>query len=64
MNVRGSRYDPEVQMFMDRPREADLARLRFLRWLAEHGLPEHAAAGPPAGAYALEAPAVRPDLRR
>ena len=64
MNVRGSHYDPELQMFMDGPREADLARLRFLRWLAEHGLLEHAAAGPPAGAYAPNPLAKHPDLPR
>ena len=64
MNVRGSHYDPELQMFADQPREPNLARLRFLRWLAEHGRLEHAAAGAPAGAYALNALAECPDVRQ
>jgi hypothetical protein len=36
MSTIDSRYDPELQMFADEPREADLTHLRFLRWLAEH----------------------------
>ena len=57
MELGASRYDPELQMFTDRPREPDQARLRFLRWLAERGLLEHEAAGTPAGDYAVRAPA-------
>ena len=56
MNLRSSRYDPELQMFTDPPREPDLARLRFWRWLAERGLLEHRAEGTPSGAYAAEGP--------
>ena len=51
MNVSGN-YDSELQMFVDRAREPDGARLRFLRWLAERGWLEHEPAGPPTGAYA------------
>ena len=47
-----AQYDADLQMFAERPREADPARLGFLRWLAEQGRLEHAAAGPPAGEYA------------
>jgi hypothetical protein len=36
MSTINSRYDPELQMFTDEPREANLAHLRFLRWLAQH----------------------------
>ena len=47
-------YDPELQMFIEHPREPDLARLRFLRWLGEQGLLEHNTAGTPSGEFALE----------
>jgi hypothetical protein len=49
----GSNYDSEVQMFVQRPREIDLAHLRFLRWLAVRGSLEHEPAGQPYGVYAL-----------
>ena len=29
------RYDSALQMFVEEPREPDLARLTFLRWLVE-----------------------------
>jgi hypothetical protein len=36
--ITGSkRYDPELQMFVSEPREPDLNRLLFLRWLHEQG---------------------------
>jgi hypothetical protein len=31
------RYDPELQMFVIEPREPDVGRLLFLRWLHERG---------------------------
>ena len=55
MSVDTGRYDPELQMFRDNPRELNLDRLRFLRWLAERGRLEHEAAGEPFGPAALEA---------
>ena len=45
-------YDPSLQMFLEAPREPDLAQLRFLRWLAEQGLLEQAVYGPPSGQVA------------
>jgi hypothetical protein len=54
MSVDTGRYDPELQMFRDTPRELNLNRLRFLRWLAEHGRLEHEAAGESIGPAALE----------
>jgi hypothetical protein len=42
-------YDPSLQMFLEAPREPDLAHLRFLRWLAEQGLLGQAVYGPPSG---------------
>jgi hypothetical protein len=45
MSPIDSRYDPDLQMFADEPREADLTHLRFLRWLAEHSRLEHGPAG-------------------
>jgi hypothetical protein len=43
------RYDGELQMFVDEPREPNYEHLRFLRWLVEHGQLEHSVAGPPPG---------------
>jgi hypothetical protein len=39
-------YDSNLQMFCERPVEIDQSKLRFLRWLAEHGQLEHEVAGP------------------
>jgi len=46
------RYDGDLEMFREDPKPVDLARLRFLRWLAEQGRLEHPAAGPPSGELA------------
>ena len=50
----GSDYDGDVQMFVERPREVDLAHLHFLRWLAVRGYLEHAPAGRSYGVYARD----------
>jgi hypothetical protein len=50
----GSNYDSEVQMFVQRPREIDLAHLRFLRWLAVRGSLEHEPLGLPSGLFAVD----------
>ncbi len=49
MPTRSIRYDTDLQMYVEPPREPDLAHLRFLRWLCEHGRLEHRSAGAPAG---------------
>jgi len=54
----GSNYDGEVQMYVQRPREIDLAHLRFLRWLAVRGYLEHAPAGQSYGVYARDLAAL------
>ena len=54
MDLRRSRYDPEMQMFTDPPRDPDPVRLRFLRWLCEINRLEHVPVGAPAGRYAVE----------
>ena len=54
MGIETGQYDPELQMFTDAPREPNLDRLRFLRWLAERGRLEHQAAGEPDGPLALK----------
>jgi hypothetical protein len=46
MGVNG-RYDGDLQMLVEAPREANREHLLFLRWLAERGRLEHAVAGPP-----------------
>ncbi len=56
MPTRSIRYDTDLQMYVEPPREPDPAHLRFLRWLCEHGRLEHRAAGAPAGEYAGLAP--------
>lgn len=43
--LRGSYYDPDLQMFADPPRDPGRAHLGFLRWLAERGRLEHTVAG-------------------
>ena len=35
------RYDSTLQMFVQEPRDLDLRRLTFLRWLGERGRLEH-----------------------
>jgi hypothetical protein len=50
-------YDPSLQMFLEAPREPDLAHLGFLRWLAERELLEHTVSGPPSGELAEQAAA-------
>ena len=60
MDAGSSQYDAELQMFTDEPREPDLVRLRFLRWLAEHGRLEHETAGDPSGAYVADASERQP----
>ena len=54
MDLQSSRYDPELHMFTDPPRDPDPARLRFLRWLCETSRLEHEPVGVPAGRYAVE----------
>ena len=47
------RYDSDLQMFVEEPREVQPAHLRFLRWLVERRDLEHPAFGPPSGALAM-----------
>ena len=61
MNTVGSVFDRELQMFVEPPRGADLAHLRFLRWLGEHGRLEHETAGPAVGEYAASPTGVAAD---
>jgi hypothetical protein len=42
-------YDSSLQMFVQTPRPIDMARLSFMRWLAEQGKLEHRVAGPSSG---------------
>jgi hypothetical protein len=56
MALHQRKYDGDLQMFVDPPREPDLARLTFLRWLIERGRLEHGPAGAPCGDFALWSP--------
>jgi hypothetical protein len=47
------RYDSALQMFVEEPRDPDLRRLSFLRWLVENDRLEHRVAGPASGELAL-----------
>ncbi len=49
-------YDGTLQMFVEAPRTPVLARLEFLRWLAERQALEHPVAGLPGGIYAQLTP--------
>jgi hypothetical protein len=40
------RYDSALQMFVEEPREPDLRRLTFLRWLIQNDRLEHPLTGP------------------
>jgi hypothetical protein len=53
MALQERKYDGDLQMFVDPPREPDLARLTFLRWLVERRRLEHGPAGAPCGDFAL-----------
>ncbi len=44
-------YDGTLQMFVEAPRDVDVARLAFVRWLVEHGRLEHKLAGPSSGEF-------------
>jgi hypothetical protein len=46
------RYDSSLQMFVQTPREIDMTRLSFMRWLAEAGRLEHRVEGPSSGPLA------------
>jgi hypothetical protein len=43
------RYDSALQMFVEEPREPDLRRLTYLRWLIQNDRLEHPLIGPVTG---------------
>ena len=53
MALQQRKYDGDLHMFVDPPREPDMARLTFLRWLVERKRLEHGPAGAPCGDFAL-----------
>jgi hypothetical protein len=57
-----NRYDRELQMYVDEVHDLDISRLRFIRWLVEHGRMDHGVMGIPVGRYAyarlIEKPAL------
>ena len=50
-------FDGDLQMFCDVSKPVNMAHLRFLRWLVEHGRLEHLPANPSAGELAEPVPA-------
>lgn len=51
-------YDPNLQMFVDAPRECDPAHLTFLRYLADSGQYDSRPVSLPAGSFADVTPLV------
>lgn len=47
------RYDSALQMFVEEPREPDMRRLSFMRWLAENGRLEQDIHGPSSGEFVV-----------
>ena len=47
--MKETRYDGDLQMFVDEPRNFDPKRLRFLRWLAERDQQDGRVLGPATG---------------
>lgn len=47
------RYDSALQMFVEEPREPDMKRLSFLRWLVENDRLEHGVTGPATGEFVV-----------
>jgi len=45
-------FDGDLQMFCEASKPVNIAHLRFLRWLVEHGRLEHLPANPSAGELA------------
>ena len=54
------RYDSALQMFVEEPREPDLRRLTFMRWLVENNRLEHGVIGPASGELVVVA--VEPEI--
>ncbi len=50
---RTLRYDGDLHMFCEAPREINVAHLQFLRWLVEQGRLDDPPVGPPSGELAL-----------
>lgn len=49
------RYDTALQMFVEEPRDPDMNRLTFLRWLIENNRLEHPVVGPASGEFVVAA---------
>ena len=59
--MNGTRsYDADLRMFREAAKPVNVAHLRFLRWLVEHGKLDSPPAGPSSGSFAesLASPAV------
>jgi hypothetical protein len=52
MSEPDKKFDGNIQMMVEQPSEVNMARLRFMRWLAEQGALEHSVAGPSSGEFA------------
>jgi hypothetical protein len=64
MDLGCSNYDGELQMYVEPPREPDIARLTFLRWLVERRRLEHGPAGAPCGDLAARSARSDPELSK
>jgi hypothetical protein len=55
MDLRHAAYDGDLEMFVEPPRDPDMGRLLFLRWLVERRRLEHGPAGAPCGDFVAHA---------
>jgi hypothetical protein len=62
VDLRHSRYDPDLQMFVEPSRDPDMDRLWFLRWLVERRLLEHGPAGVPCGDFTVRSARSGPSM--
>jgi hypothetical protein len=62
MKAVGS-YDSALQMFVEEPRNVDLKRVTFIRWLVENNRLEHPVSGPASGELVVVAAQAESDGR-
>jgi len=54
VRMKMASYDGSLQMFVNAPKDVDMRRLGFMRWLGEQCKLEHGTGGPSAGPFAAQ----------